>query len=385
MGASFDVCAISGRGNGLVASRPIQAGEDVLVETPLLLTVGPDASMAVCTTCLRCLGGSAEACTTCSNFAFCGPLCRDVAVQRPDVHAPWLCRTLALLQTTGQEERSAAHFLLQVCALQLAADGDTESRARLAALTGLAAAMGPIDDSPSTPSSAYNAAAAACGGQLPISSGDAARLLALEQRTSYGVMAPSAEAGHRRIRGSAFYATASLLNHECLPNVARFDDFDGVAASPGNTVARFRTLHAVPAGEELTQSYFPLVWDLHERAAACQEQYDFDCCCPRCKVEVTWEDEDDQSMSDGGSDIDDTAAGSSSEGALAKPDAELAGDSATGITEGYINMFLMKFVCPKAECFGTMAPAGPASETLQCSMCNHYRTEAQFLAEMGAA
>lgn len=47
------------------------------------------------------------------------------------------------------------------------------------------------------------------------------RLLALEQRTAYGIMAPSAEAGRRRVRGGALYATAALLNHDCLPNVAR--------------------------------------------------------------------------------------------------------------------------------------------------------------------
>lgn len=99
--------------------------------------------------------------------------------------------------------------------------------------------------------------------------------------------------GERRVRGGGIYPTAALLNHECLPNVARqvptadtcqhvpfqcpvmaatltscrvsesclvarfrilghvhrFDDFDGAAAAPANSVVRFRTLHAVPKGE----------------------------------------------------------------------------------------------------------------------------------------
>lgn len=32
--------------------------------------------------------------------------------------------------------------------------------------------------------------------------------------------------GERRIRGTAIYPVASCINHECLPNVARLDDFD---------------------------------------------------------------------------------------------------------------------------------------------------------------
>lgn len=58
--------------------------------------------------------------------------------------------------------------------------------------------------------------------------------------------------GERRIRGTALYARAALINHECLPNVARFDRFDGPAppgAPPGaNTAAEFRALHDLPAG-----------------------------------------------------------------------------------------------------------------------------------------
>ena len=61
--------------------------------------------------------------------------------------------------------------------------------------------------------------------------------------------------GERRIRGTALYAQASLINHECLPNVARFDRFDASSAPassaphPGaNTAVEFRALHDIPAG-----------------------------------------------------------------------------------------------------------------------------------------
>jgi hypothetical protein len=49
--------------------------------------------------------------------------------------------------------------------------------------------------------------------------------------------------GERQVRGSGIYAFASLLNHDCLPNVARFDAFDALAPTagvPGSTEISFR-------------------------------------------------------------------------------------------------------------------------------------------------
>lgn len=113
------------------------------------------------------------------------------------------------------------------------------------------------------------------------------------------------------MRGGGIYPTASLLNHECLPNVARyarqiwlqqawlanvandvmcnllwcqtltklnvscrFDDFDGPAPAPDNMLVRFRTLHAVPKGRKVvhdnnSSSY--VGWThTHEGASDCR-------------------------------------------------------------------------------------------------------------------
>ena len=51
--AAFSVHRLPGRGNGLVATRDLDPGEEVLVDSPLLLTVAPEARAAVCTACLR--------------------------------------------------------------------------------------------------------------------------------------------------------------------------------------------------------------------------------------------------------------------------------------------------------------------------------------------
>jgi SET and MYND domain-containing protein len=56
---------------------------------------------------------------------------------------------------------------------------------------------------------------------------EAAALLAKEAANSFGLLAPLAcqgrgEAGGRVLRGGAIYPTCALINHECLPNVARW-------------------------------------------------------------------------------------------------------------------------------------------------------------------
>jgi len=139
-----------------------------------------------------------------------------------------------------------------------------------------------------------------------LSAAEARAALAADERCGFGVMAPGGPAGERRVRGAGLYPTAALLNHECMPNLARFDDFDappgaavagGAGAGPsgaaapgaapypgGNARIAFRALHALPAGEELTTAYFPLHLDLAERQARCREQYGFDCACPRCQA-----------------------------------------------------------------------------------------------------
>lgn len=53
---------------------------------------------------------------------------------------------------------------------------------------------------------------------------------------------------------------------------------------PASTHVQVRMLHALPAGEEVVTSYFPLEWDWPTRQSQCSEQYGFACSCPRCKV-----------------------------------------------------------------------------------------------------
>eukprot|EP00955_Chlamydomonas_euryale_P066911 359690-Chlamydomonas_euryale.AAC.1 len=97
----------------------------------------------------------------------------------------------------------------------------------------------------------------------------------------------------RVMRGGALCHQASLINHECNPNVARFDDFDSdpaaaaaaAGAAPAAGCMVFRAMHDLPVGTELTQSYMPLHWSFEERQAQTRGVYGFACACARCQAE----------------------------------------------------------------------------------------------------
>jgi hypothetical protein len=84
------------------------------------------------------------------------------------------------------------------------------------------------------------------GASSPAAPEELAALLRKEQLNGYGVLAPHGPSGERRLRGSGLYPNCSLINHECNPNVARFDAFDS-----GSVRMTFRAMHDLPPGEEL--------------------------------------------------------------------------------------------------------------------------------------
>ncbi len=52
------------------------------------------------------------------------------------------------------------------------------------------------------------------------------------------------------------------------------------------------------------------------------------------------------------------------------------------LDEGYLHMFLLKYVCPRPACFGTMAPLPAQPDVCECSVCGTLRSDAEFLAEI---
>lgn len=58
-----------------------------------------------------------------------------------------------------------------------------------------------------------------------------------------------------------------------------------------------------------------------------------------------------------------------------------AGPGPGGCTDEYIQLFIMKYVCPREECHGTLAPVLGTEQSV-CNLCGCVRTDAEFLAEM---
>ncbi len=48
----------------------------------------------------------------------------------------------------------------------------------------------------------------------------------------------------------------------------------------------------------------------------------------------------------------------------------------------YLQLYLLKYVCPVPDCFGTLAAQAPGSGMLQCSVCGGVRSENDFMSEL---
>jgi len=143
--------------------------------------------------------------------------------------------------------------------------------------------------------------------------------------------------------------------------------------------------------------------------------YGFHCSCPRCLLESSpeWRAEqegggDGDSSSrdwetDSGSDVDlDTSPTAAAAAAAGEAAAAGGAAAAEGMEEdatnppqqqqqhqgealepAYLSLFLLKYMCPKEGCFGTMAAVqGSSSGVCECSVCGATRGEAEFMAEL---
>lgn len=208
-----------------------------------------------------------------------------------------------------------------------------------------------------------------------------ASLLAKDQRNAFGLDAPSTKAGERKLRAYALYEQASFLNHDCLPNACRFDYIDKPGVS--NTDIIIRSLHEISEGAEVCISYFPTNWPRTERQSRLKEEYGFDCNCERCKVEENWSDEDIAEQGDDISIEGEIFEGDEEMGSPEKDAMESDGDTQNSFPHA---MFFVKYLCPKDNCGGTMAPLPPtpegASSVMECNICGHFRTDEAFLEDL---
>lgn len=447
-------------GRGLVAARDLPAGHVVLVDFPALVLAAPDAAHAVCASCLRKLDAAAGAllprghhlsCPGCSSSSggscggqngpplpvlFCSPECAASRAGAPGFHTPELCRALQSVSFQDLPDADAAsslRFVLTVAALRAEAEsagqqGRAESKAAASAALGALASMA----APETAVARLGSQELALRARGPLEGAGIAALtpeevghwLAVEEANGFAALAsspsasaaasssasssPAASAGNG-VRGTCFYSRAFLFNHDCLPSVARFDDFDGrghgaaleaaisraeffreaTSAAQRRTALVAVTLHPLPRGEELCLSYVPLSWGRAERAGRLAACYGFGCRCSRCLGELEafggWGGGGGGDGSDLSSPLDDETAAAISaavswgrppfsteeaaraalaaalrlatEAASASPAAPVA--AAPPAAEiGYIRAFLAKFSCPALPRKGGGAEGG---------------------------
>lgn len=339
-----------GGGRGLFAGRALRAGEVAAEELPLLAWPSEAFAGVCCARCLRlCEGGTAAACPRgCGSAVFCSEACWQAAHTDPLCHSEGVCQGLRQLRESGAttEERDAARFILLAYGAKvyspeafsklwsLVPAGHHCQQIRVEALAELVTAI--------------------LGHTAQASAEEVAALLARDGANGFAIMGPRREDGERQMRGSAIYPGLAMANHECLPNMVRFDDFDTPATWPVNMRLELRTIQAMPAGEELLLGYFPLDWGLEERRKRLRDCYDFICTCSRCQLEASWEAEEED----------------------AGPPA-----AAGGVTEDYLSVFFLKHVCPVEDCGGSMAPLD-GDDGCVCNCCGHRRSDAEFLASL---
>lgn len=91
LGPSYVIQDVPGKGRALFASRPIAAGETILIERPALLVVPLACASTVCATCTKFVTSARHICGACGGAVFCSPECEAVGRADPGVHSPAIC------------------------------------------------------------------------------------------------------------------------------------------------------------------------------------------------------------------------------------------------------------------------------------------------------
>ena len=433
---------IPGRGIGLFATRDISAGECVLRERA---TVCGTSVPFLDSACARCLAFTAPdgaplfTCATCGLAKLCGG---DVCAWDGMPHGKVACYAEVLAKGLPPADVERLRFLA-ACA-DLRGENSEASLAKLRAVAALCPAVGPSGEGVASrelaaarrlhPVLETAVARALAGAQRSAPVGDArafeetvacvagsaaetASLLSKETKNAFGAMAPrDVASGDRRVRGGALYALASRVNHDCFPNVARFDNFDGALerdafrdfaredgepASAPRRVApdelRLMALDRIPAGAEVTMSYLPVTEPLARRRRRLRHTFGFDCACARCRMEAGWAAEDGDRVGDAAEETR-AAGGGAVPGeddafmdALASRMDDEDDERVANLSIEEVNrrsdrippeyaVWFARNVCPAGSCGGTLAPPNETATHMTCNACGFQRTDDAFYA-----
>ncbi|KAF3337101.1 histone-lysine N-methyltransferase ASHR2 [Carex littledalei] len=356
---------ITGRGRSLVASGPIKPGQIILCDSPLLLYPSSLSSLpSFCSRCFRVLPSQPLPCPSCHVALFCSARCLSLS------HPPLLCHALSRLLSVPSSSPDLLFLLsayslpsssiLQLLSLHSNSPFPNEStqilHSQLCSL--IPPNLIPMHFSPET----------------------TAALVSKEKVNSFCLMNPiSSKNGDGEVTGVrayGIYLSASLFNHDCLPNACRFDYIDDPNRE-NNTDFTFRALHDIAEGSEVCISYVCVTRGYRERQKMLMDDYGFKCECDRCNIESRWKenqgDEEVAGDENGGEEMEEIEGEEDGEGEMEM----MEGNGEEDDEDFPHQYFFLRYVC---ECGGTLAPlpplhAGVSSDMVECNLCGTVRKD----------
>eukprot|EP00929_Paragymnodinium_shiwhaense_P102574 TRINITY_DN65787_c0_g1_i2.p1 TRINITY_DN65787_c0_g1~~TRINITY_DN65787_c0_g1_i2.p1 ORF type:complete len:360 (+),score=35.45 TRINITY_DN65787_c0_g1_i2:50-1081(+) len=269
-------------GRFYVANRPIHAGELLLVAKKADAAVVRDGAVShTCATCFASSDGPMPLeCGECGYVSYCSPRCQEA--DQP-AHAVGECGPLRRLRASTQRgrDRTALRLALQVTH-RIRAASEAAAAAEDVPLLALSDLCTGLDAFRSLGSwserhGRWKALAAefsdACEGDESWAAADLEALFGQIQCNSFDLWKKQ----RKRKLGIGLYASASLFNHSCLPNVAR---------SQSGQRLEFYALADVSPGEALCIAYVDPRLPRERRRAELLEDYGFHCACGSCSCDA---------------------------------------------------------------------------------------------------
>ncbi|KAJ3708493.1 hypothetical protein LUZ61_012198 [Rhynchospora tenuis] len=339
------------RGRSLVANRLIKPGEVVLVETPLLVYPSNLRFQHLfCSRCFHQVPGEPLRCPTCKVARFCSRQCLSLS------HPRLLCHALPSLISGNVTSPDDLVFLLAAYSLPATS---------LLQLLSLHSNSRFPDESIQILHSQLSSFIPPQMVPLNFSQETTSSLISKKKTNSLSLITPMETKFDRRglsgSRAYGIYPWASMINHDCLPNVCRFDYVDD-RDRENNTDAIFRAFHQIKEGSEICISYVGVRRLYRDRQRSLMKDYGFKCKCDRCKIESKWK-ESQRKLED----EEEEEAGEENEERVAEGEGEELDSDDEDFPHAY---FYERYMC---DCGGHLAPLPPSdgsvSDMMECSCC----------------
>ena len=286
-------CIVADGGGGLAvyASRRIRAGERILMERPLVLTISHEARSHICTNCLadsRSTGSASNSwslvCEECGTQRYCSQQCMAAQAAR---HRGIECAALARAAAAPLEDDdidTVAQFIRILADRNHGWQADAGPPGVVGVGNAHAERLVGVTPSTDEARTALRRIAAATLALLPkevrIPSSELVDLLERHGCNLYGVTGAAGE----DVAGASFVGFFHLFNHACCPNVV-FDSARQVmpATAEGQPPCfALLALEDIAEGTELNISYTSSADGPAQRSEHLREYYGFECACSRC-------------------------------------------------------------------------------------------------------